>query len=138
MTALGWIEADWDPSARLLTTAESAEAVGRKPRNIRDWAAYGLLTPKDWQPPANGRGKPQPLYLEADVLAAELAARTSRRRSGETRRYRHRNVAKHRDGTSSCDQAGRRPPTMDTPGAGSDSPPTPDPPGTAVERPPSG
>ena len=122
MTALGWIEADWDPRARLLTTAESAEAVGRKPRNIRDWARYGLLTPKDWQPPASGRGKPQPLYLEADVLAAELAARTARRRSGETRRYRHRKIAKHRDGTSSSGQAGRRPSTGDTPPGSTGSP----------------
>jgi hypothetical protein len=103
MTSLCW---EWDPAARLLTTAEAARSVRRDPQAIRDWVRYGLLAPVAWQRPPAGRGKLQPLYLEIDVLTAESQARASRTRSGATRRGKGRHVAPRGDGTTSCDQSG--------------------------------
>jgi len=67
-----------DPAARLLTTAEAAEAAHVSEQDIRNWArpSRGLLTPADHD--AEGR----PLYRELDVLRAE---QHTRRAARETR-----------------------------------------------------
>ena len=66
-----------DPGARLLTTAEAAEAAHVTEGTIRDWARARnpLITP------AARDGDGRPLYRELDVLRAE--ART-RRKARET------------------------------------------------------
>lgn len=64
-----------DPAARLLTTAESAQAAHVTEQDIRNWArpSRGLLTPADHD--KDGR----PLYRELDVLRAEQRTRRAAR-----------------------------------------------------------
>lgn len=64
-----------DPAARLLTTAEAAEAAHVDEMDIRNWArpSRRLLTPADHD--ADGR----PLYRELDVLRAEAKTRRAAR-----------------------------------------------------------
>lgn len=64
-----------DPAARLLTTAESAQAAHVTEQDIRNWArpSRGLLTPADHD--RDGR----PLYRELDVLRTEQRTRRAAR-----------------------------------------------------------
>lgn len=103
MTSQQW---EWDPSARLLTTAEAATSVGVPETRIRKWASRRLITAVAWQRPDGGRGHLQPLYLELDILTAESRARSGKARSGATRRGTGRHVAPKGDEVTSCDQGG--------------------------------
>lgn len=64
-----------DPAARLLTTAEAAEAAHVEEMDIRNWArpSRGLLAPADHDKDGH------PLYRELDVLRAEARTRRAAR-----------------------------------------------------------
>lgn len=66
-------QADWDPTARLLTIEEAAASIHRPPSTIRRWISQGTLT-------VTARYGHRPLILEAHLLAAEATIHRRNRR----------------------------------------------------------